>query len=202
VRQPVAQRDDLSQRLQQLGGVPAAASLLQRPPGSGAALQDLAQEPDPVPQGGPAVFALQGSANGLGGEEASADLLRVEGSARQGVRLWMDGIRLASMVVERLSTMACGLASRHGLSPADLAAVIIHGGNGRMPAAVAHRLGLPVEKVWSEAARHGNLGSASLPAAWATRDGIAGPVIWVAIGAGLTLAAALTRGPSASRPRR
>ena len=53
----------------------------------------------------------------------------------------------------------------------DLAAlaepvVVVHGGNGRLPLLVARQLGLPAERVWSETASTGNLGSASLPVAY------------------------------------
>ena len=53
--------------------------------------------------------------------------------------------------------------------------------------------------VWSQTAHTGNLGSASLPAAWAARPAPAdGPVVWTAVGAGLTWGAALF-GPAHSR---
>jgi hypothetical protein len=86
--------------------------------------------------------------------------------------------------------------------------VIVHGGNGRMPHLVALQLNLPPEKIWSQTSVTGNLGSASLPVAWAmrtspptpspTRGGgsgeglLPGPVAWTSVGAGLTWAAALT----------
>ena len=120
-------------------------------------------------------------------------LLRVEGSGREGVRVRMDGPRLASRAVETLADLVEQMARRHRLTLAELAGVIVHGGNGRLPALVARRLGLVEELVWSETARTGNLGSASLPIAWATRvNALAGPVVWAAIGAGLTTGAALT----------
>jgi 3-oxoacyl-[acyl-carrier-protein] synthase III len=56
-------------------------------------------------------------------------------------------------------------------------------------------LGLPAERVWSETARTGNLGSASLPVAWAVRQTKqTGAFVWTAAGAGLTWGAALLRG--------
>lgn len=61
-----------------------------------------------------------------------------------------------------------------------------------MPASLARRLALPVERVWSETARTGNLGSASLPVAWASHDGpLQVPMIRTAAGAGLQCGAAL-----------
>ena len=54
----------------------------------------------------------------------------------------------------------------------QLAAVVAHGGNGRMPALLARRLGLPPEQVWSETAKTGNLGSASVSVAWTLRPAL------------------------------
>ena len=51
---------------------------------------------------------------------------------------------------------------------------------------------VPPERVWSTTAETGNLGSASLPVAWASHPSPpTGPVIWTAVGAGLTWGAAL-----------
>jgi len=93
-------------------------------------------------------------------------------------------------------------ARRCGLTAADLAAVVAHGGNGRMPALLARQLGLPSERVRSATQRTGNLGSASLPAAWALQGEIpGGPVAWTAAGAGLTWAAAITLPGGSGGPR-
>jgi 3-oxoacyl-[acyl-carrier-protein] synthase III len=74
-----------------------------------------------------------------------------------------------------------------------LEAVVCHGGNGRLPELLARQLGLPPERVWSETPRTGNLGSASLPTAWAAHRPVPqGPVAWAAVGAGLTWGAAIT----------
>jgi 3-oxoacyl-[acyl-carrier-protein] synthase-3 len=88
------------------------------------------------------------------------------------------------------------LCSRNQLRPDQLAAVIAHGGNGRIPALLARRLGLPTERALSETARTGNLGSASLPIAWASCDlSVSHPVIWTAVGAGLQWGAVLFDAP-------
>jgi 3-oxoacyl-[acyl-carrier-protein] synthase III len=105
----------------------------------------------------------------------------------------MDGQALAERAIRAMAERVRELASAHGLVVGDLAAVVAHGGNGRMPALLARTLGVPAERVWSTAAQLGNLGSASLPAAWANRrPAPRGPVTWVAAGAGLTVAGALT----------
>jgi 3-oxoacyl-[acyl-carrier-protein] synthase III len=84
------------------------------------------------------------------------------------------------------------MSARHGLTVEQLAAVVAHGGNGRMPALLARRLGLSAGRVWSETASTGNLGSASLPVAWAAHSqAINCPLIWTAVGAGLQWGAAL-----------
>jgi 3-oxoacyl-[acyl-carrier-protein] synthase III len=88
------------------------------------------------------------------------------------------------------------LVERQGWQVDDLAAVIVHGGNGRMPNLIALQLNLPSERIWSQTANTGNLGSASLPVAWALQaEALSGPVAWTAAGAGLTWAAALTGSP-------
>jgi 3-oxoacyl-[acyl-carrier-protein] synthase III len=58
---------------------------------------------------------------------------------------------------------------------------------------LARQLSMPPERVWSETATTGNLGTASLPVAWAAHQPVeAGPVAWSAVGAGMTWGAALT----------
>lgn len=104
----------------------------------------------------------------------------------------MNGIAVAHRAVRAMADAVRQMCDRHGLSVDQLAAVIAHGGNGRMSALLARRLGLPPKRVCSEAARTGNLGSASLPVAWAAHDpSISHPVIWTAVGAGLQWGAAL-----------
>ena len=104
----------------------------------------------------------------------------------------MSGFELASRAVEVMAQSVRDLADQHDLKVPDLAAVVAHGGNGRLPALLARKLDLPAEKVWSETPTTGNLGSASLPVAWAAHQPVpSGPVIWTAVGAGLTWGAAL-----------
>lgn len=129
----------------------------------------------------------------LGVDGGAADVLRVERPAAGSVELHMDGPTLAGRAVRAMAEAVRTLAGRYGLGVSDLEAVVCHGGNGRMPALLARQLGLAPERVWSETARTGNLGSASLPAAWAAhRPSPHGPVAWAAVGAGLTWGAALS----------
>jgi 3-oxoacyl-[acyl-carrier-protein] synthase-3 len=127
-------------------------------------------------------------------------VLRADGSVGQllqirqgpgGVALCMEGPALAGRALGVMAGAVRDLVGRHGLEVAGLGAVVAHGGNGRLPALLARQLGLGVDKVWSETAHTGNLGSASLPVAWAAHAPVRGPVAWTAVGAGLQWGAAL-----------
>ncbi len=129
----------------------------------------------------------------LGADGAAGDVLRVERTAEGTVALHMEGRTLAGRAVKAMAEAVRAIAARHGVDVNALEAVVCHGGNGRMPALLARQLGLAPERVWSETPRTGNLGSASLPAAWAAHRPIPqGPVAWAAVGAGLTWGAAIT----------
>jgi 3-oxoacyl-[acyl-carrier-protein] synthase-3 len=127
----------------------------------------------------------------LGGDGHLGHLLRAL-PRPGGIALEMDGPALAGRAVRQLAATVHDLAARHDIGLGDLQTIVVHGGNGRLPALLARQLGLPEERVHSEAARTGNLGSVSLPVAWvsATDDG-SGPVVWAAIAAGLAWGAAL-----------
>ncbi|MFO0844846.1 MAG: 3-oxoacyl-[acyl-carrier-protein] synthase III C-terminal domain-containing protein [Gemmataceae bacterium] len=120
----------------------------------------------------------------LGCDGTAADLLRLE-PARG---LAMRGPALASRAVHAVCSSAGELAARHGVRLGD---VVVHAGNGRMAALVARKLGVPAGRVRSRTAELGNLGSASLLAAWEPAADVPGPVIWAAAGAGLNWGAAL-----------
>jgi 3-oxoacyl-[acyl-carrier-protein] synthase-3 len=129
-------------------------------------------------------------------------MLKVDGSQRHllqihrhhvaGIELQMQGKALATRATRTMAQTVRETAGNAGIALADLHGVVIHGGNGRFPVLLARQLGLPPQRIWSQAALTGNLGSASLPVAWAARPHGCGPVIWTAIGAGLTWGAALT----------
>jgi 3-oxoacyl-[acyl-carrier-protein] synthase-3 len=133
----------------------------------------------------------------VGADGSGAHLLGVERTTNT-FALRMRGQALAERAVRVMADRGHALLKQHGLALAEVRAVLAHGGNGRMPALVARRLGYPAEHMWSETARVGNLGSATLPAAWAKRGPVAGPVLWTAVGAGLTWATALTGDTRAS----
>jgi 3-oxoacyl-[acyl-carrier-protein] synthase-3 len=142
------------------------------------------------PSGGKAVpiRAIMHQSDGSG-----AGLLQVEGGESGYFELHMHGVALAGRAVRAMAQSVRDLAERQGLQPANLSAVVVHGGNGRLPNLIAIQLNLPPDRIWSQTANTGNLGSASLPVAWAMHpEWPTGPIAWTAVGAGLTWAAALT----------
>jgi 3-oxoacyl-[acyl-carrier-protein] synthase-3 len=123
---------------------------------------------------------------------SAAELIRVLPRGTGSFCLEMEGVPLTEFALHALSTATRELVSKHALTMSKLAAIVAHGGNGRMPAMLARLLHVPGTKVWSEVRMTGNLGSASVPVAWASRPmPVAGPVIWTAVGAGLVWGAAL-----------
>jgi 3-oxoacyl-[acyl-carrier-protein] synthase III len=121
----------------------------------------------------------------LGVDGSSAGLLQVELSG-PAVAFRMRRIELASRAVEAMAQSIREMIASHGQDLDAVTGIVCHAGNGRMSGLLARKLGLPADRVWSETARTGNLGSASLPVAWAARQPLPpGPVIWTAVGAGL-----------------
>jgi 3-oxoacyl-[acyl-carrier-protein] synthase-3 len=133
----------------------------------------------------------------LGRDGSVGGVLKVERAPSGGVEIRMKRIELAGRAIDAMAQSALEMAGRHQLAATDLAAVVAHGGNGRMPALLARRLGIPPERIWSTTATTGNLGSASVPVAWATHfSTLSAPTIWTAAGGGLTWGAALLESPS------
>jgi 3-oxoacyl-[acyl-carrier-protein] synthase-3 len=119
-------------------------------------------------------------------------LLQVRRGAHDAFELHMKGIELAGRAVRVMAQSVADLLQHYERPLTDLAAVVVHGGNGRLPGLLARQLGLPLDRVWSETPTTGNLGSASLPVGWTLHQPkAAGPVIWTAVGAGLTWGAAM-----------
>ncbi len=127
---------------------------------------------------------------------SGAGLLRVERGRTGSYELRMQGVALAGRAVRAMAQSVRELVERHGFKVADLDAVVVHGGNGRLPGLVALQLDIPADIIWSQTSLTGNVGSASLPVAWALQPNLpSGLVAWTAVGAGLTWAAALTGPP-------
>lgn len=131
----------------------------------------------------------------FGADGAAAHLIQVHATAQQPIELRLEGQALSIRAVKTLAQTVRALVEKNELQLADVGAIIVHGGNGRLPALVARQLELPAERVWSETAATGNLGAASLPVAWAAGPPPSGPVVWAAIGAGLTWGAVLLDAP-------
>jgi 3-oxoacyl-[acyl-carrier-protein] synthase III len=130
----------------------------------------------------------------LAADGSMDSLIRVEQQATGAVAVEFDGEALAVRALRTMTDAVRDLTRDHGLAVGDLEGVVMHGGNGRMPALLARLLDLPPERVWSTTKHTGNLGAASLPVAWAERKPVPqGPVVWTAVGAGLTWGAALMR---------
>jgi 3-oxoacyl-[acyl-carrier-protein] synthase-3 len=128
----------------------------------------------------------------LGCDGRQQRLIRVTPSELGQFQLHLDAGPLASQAIQTMARSVESLAQKYGLKVAELHAVVTHGGNGRLPGLLARKLGLSAERMWSETARTGNLGSASLPVAWSAHQPVSsGPVVWTAVGAGLTWVAAL-----------
>jgi 3-oxoacyl-[acyl-carrier-protein] synthase-3 len=126
----------------------------------------------------------------LGTDGSDAHLLQVY-AANKAAEIAMKGPALAGRAVRVMAEAVSSLVARYGLSAPDLVGLAVHGGNGRLPSMLARHLGISLEKVWSETADTGNLGSASLPVAWLAHQSVSGPVVWSAVGAGLQWGAAL-----------
>lgn len=130
------------------------------------------------------------------GVDGASRLVGATVNNRGRVELAMDGPALASRAARAMAISVRTLAARHRLQAADLAAIIVHGGNGRFPDLIARQLGIDPAKVKSETPRTGNLGSLSLPVAWAALAApVRGPVAWTAAGAGLQWGSALFDAP-------
>jgi 3-oxoacyl-[acyl-carrier-protein] synthase-3 len=100
--------------------------------------------------------------------------------------------------VEHISAAMLEACARAGVPLDAVDRFVPHQANQRILDGVARRLAIPVEKVVSTVALHGNTSAASVPLALdvATRDGRVKPgdlVLMEALGGGLTWGAALVR---------
>jgi 3-oxoacyl-[acyl-carrier-protein] synthase-3 len=130
----------------------------------------------------------------LGADAAAAPLIQVAYSLSTGFQLHLANWPLATRAVRVMAQAVREVADGCGLALGELVGVVAHGGNGRLPGLLARQLGLPTACVWSATQRTGNLGSASLPAAWHLHQPRpSGPILWTAVGAGLTWGAALVQ---------
>jgi 3-oxoacyl-[acyl-carrier-protein] synthase-3 len=118
--------------------------------------------------------------------------------ARREHYLRQNGRAVFKFAVSAMADCVEALLARHGLATSDVAAVIPHQANQRILDATADRIGLPRERMVSVIERYGNTTAATLPLALeeAVRCGRirrGDLVVFVAVGAGLTLGATLVR---------
>lgn len=113
-------------------------------------------------------------------------------------RLTMHGREVFREAVRRMSDAAREILERIGASLADVALVVPHQANQRIIDAVGKELGVEPDRMYSNIASYGNIGSATVPfALWeARRDGrirSGDLVVLAAFGAGFHWAAAAVR---------
>lgn len=77
----------------------------------------------------------------------------------------MKGNELFKVAVRSMADISAEMVAKAGFSVEDIDIVIPHQANQRITDAVASRLGVPEEKVYSNIAEHGNTSSASIPIA-------------------------------------
>jgi 3-oxoacyl-[acyl-carrier-protein] synthase III len=84
----------------------------------------------------------------------------------QGLHFFkMKGNELFKVAVRSMADISAEILEKAGYSVEDVDIVIPHQANQRITDAVASRLGVPEEKVYSNIAEHGNTSSASIPIA-------------------------------------
>lgn len=129
------------------------------------------------------------------------DLLYVDGGPSQTNtvgKVRMVGNAVFRHAVEHISGAMLEACARAGVGLDAVDWFVPHQANQRILDGVARKLGVPVEKVVSTVAEHGNTSAASVPLALdtAVRDGRIKPgdlVLMEALGGGLTWGAALVR---------
>jgi 3-oxoacyl-[acyl-carrier-protein] synthase-3 len=77
----------------------------------------------------------------------------------------MKGNELFKVAVRSMADISAEMIAKAGLTVEDIDLVVPHQANQRITDAVASRLGVPEEKVYSNIAQHGNTSSASIPIA-------------------------------------
>jgi 3-oxoacyl-[acyl-carrier-protein] synthase-3 len=110
----------------------------------------------------------------------------------------MKGNEIFKVAVRSMADISTEMLEKAGLAVDDVDLVIPHQANQRITDAVASRLGVPEEKVYSNIAQHGNTSSASIPIALheciesgRVKDGSV--VLLTAFGGGITWGATVVR---------
>ncbi len=112
--------------------------------------------------------------------------------------LRMEGNRLFKRAVSYMAAISRDALEKNNLTAEDIRLVVPHQANIRIIDALAHTLGIPLEKVFTNVHKYGNTSSASIPIALdeANHAGLlktGDNVLLVSFGAGLTWGAALLK---------
>ncbi len=112
--------------------------------------------------------------------------------------LRMEGNRLFKRAVSYMAAISRDALEKNNLTAEDISLVVPHQANIRIIDALAHTLGIPLEKVFTNVHKYGNTSSASIPIALdeANHAGLlktGDNVLLVSFGAGLTWGAALLK---------
>ena len=145
----------------------------------------------------------------LGADGSQGDLLKIPGggsrippsenSVREGLHyLKMQGSEIFKLAVRRMEEAVHEVLKRGGLTPGDVDCLIPHQANLRILQAVADRVGIPIEKVFVNVEKYGNMSSASTIVALyeAVKEGRikeGSNVVLVAFGGGITWASCLIK---------
>jgi 3-oxoacyl-[acyl-carrier-protein] synthase-3 len=110
----------------------------------------------------------------------------------------MKGNELFKVAVRSMADISAEMLAKAGLTVDDIDIVIPHQANQRITDAVASRLGVPEEKVYSNIEQHGNTSSASIPIAMdecieSGRIKEGSTVLLTAFGGGVTWGATVLR---------
>ncbi len=98
----------------------------------------------------------------LAAEGEPGRYLRVPASG-SGDPIYMDGVRVFSAAVRRMTTALKRACESHQLTVADLDLIIAHQANQRILDAIGHRLKLPPERLYSNVRNFGNTSSSTIP---------------------------------------
>lgn len=145
----------------------------------------------------------------LGADGSQGDLLKIPGggsripSSEESVKaglhyLKMQGTEIFKLAVRRMEEAIQEILKRGGLTPEDVDCVIPHQANLRILQAVGERVGIPIEKIFVNVERYGNMSSASTVVALyeAVKQGKikkGSNVVLVAFGGGITWASCLIK---------
>jgi 3-oxoacyl-[acyl-carrier-protein] synthase-3 len=116
--------------------------------------------------------------------------------------LHMDGRTIILHASRKMPRAILQLLERNRLQPAEVGTYILHQANLNLITRVAHAVGAPESRFFSNLARYGNTSSASMliaAAEWSTgQEELTQPVVFAAFGAGLNWGAVLAVPPAAT----